>query len=156
MGLSRPNINNKISKLKVKLNTTSTPDNTSCLSKLSDNSYNPEKVVKELKEHHKQLSKAEMQTILIKYNYGDSVKDIAEHFGCCTRTITKILKENNITPTKQFAQRKAVPEIVMQLYADWYRPKEIAEIFGVSTYTILQVLKKNNVYIRKAWEYPKR
>ena len=97
-----------------------------------------------------------MQTILIKYNYGDSVKDIAEHFGCCTRTITKILKENNITPTKQFAQRKAVPEIVMQLYADWYRPKEIAEIFGVSTYTILQVLKKNNVYIRKAWEYPKR
>lgn len=156
MGLSRSDINNKISRLKVRLDTTSASDNTTSLSKLSDNSYNPEKVVKVLKEPHKQLSKAEIQTILIKYNYGDSVKDIAKRFSCCTRTITKILKENGITPTKQFAQRKAVPEIVMQLYADWYKPKDIAEIFCVSTSIILQVLKRNNVYIRKAWEYPRK
>lgn len=156
MGLSETYSNNyKIIRDYVK-NHASTPVNTDVDPAITDQSYDPDYIVKSIKQQQKSLSDTETRTIIMKYQQGKSTYELAKEFGCHRYTISKALKDNGVEVTNQCAKKKVLAEMIMQMYSEWYKPQEIGEALGVSSDTVRRILHDNNVYIRKSWEYPKK
>ena len=123
---------------------------------ITDTSYNPDNIIKSIKQQQKTLSEEEIRTIIHKYERGTSTYKLAKEVGCHRATISKALKDNGIEVTNQCAKKKVLAEMIMQMYSEWYRPQEIGDALGVSADTVRRILYENNVYIRKSWEYPKK
>ena len=156
VGLSETFSNNyKIIRDYVK-NHASTPVNTDIDPAITDQSYDPDYIVKSIKQQQKSLSDTKTRTIIMKYQQGKSTYELAKEFKCHRYTISKALKDNGVEVTNQCAKKKVLAEMIMQMYSEWYKPQEIGEALGVSADTVRRILHDNNVYIRKSWEYPKK
>lgn len=156
VGLSETYSNNyKIIRDFVK-NHGSTPVNTDIDPAVTDQSYNPDYIVKSIKQQQKTLSELEVQTIIELYQQGASSYDLAKQFDCHRRTISDTLKRNGIEVSHQASKKPGLVKKVIELYAEMKTPKEVGAIVGINKGTVRQILKDNNVYIRKSWEYPKR
>ncbi len=55
---------------------------------VTDLSYAPNSIVKNIKQQQKHLTKAETRTIVEKYKAGASTYELAQEFGCHRYTIT--------------------------------------------------------------------
>ena len=123
---------------------------------VTDLFYDPNSIVKSIKQQQKHLSEEETRKIILEYQQGKSTYELAKEFGCHRYTISKALKDNGIEVSNQAAKKKVLAEMIMQMYSEWYKPQEIGEALGVSADTVRRILKQNDVYIRKSWEYPKK
>lgn len=91
----------------------------------------------------------------MKYQQGKSTYELAWEFGCHRATIRRVLKDNGIEVTNQYAKKKVLAEMIMQMYSEWYKPQGIGEALGVSADTVGRILHDKNVCICKSWECPK-
>ena len=155
VGLSETFSNNyKIIRDYVK-NHASTPVNTDIDPAITDQSYNPDYIVKSIKQQQKTLTEYEIQSIIQKYQNGASSYDLAKEFGCHRRTITDTLKRNGVEVSHQAATKPELVKRIIELYAEMKTPKEVGAIAGINEGTVRQILKKNNIHIRRIWEYPR-
>ena len=122
---------------------------------VTDLSYSPNSIVKEITQQQKTLSEAEIRTIILKYQQGRSTYELAKEYNCHRSTISRVLKDNGIEVTKKISSKPALIEMILQMYSEWYKPQEIGEALGISAPTVLRILHQNKVYVRKSWEYPK-
>ena len=134
----------------------STPVNTNVDPTITDQSYNPDYMVKSIKQQQKTLTEYEIQSIIQKYQNGASSYDLAKEFGCHRRTITDALKRNGIEVSHRASTKPELVKKVIELYAEMKTPKEVGTIVGLDCATVRQLLKDNGIYIRKAWEYPRK
>lgn len=156
MELTETNSNNYRAILDFQRKHHSTSVNTEINPEITDRSYDPDFIIKTIKQQQKSLSDKETRTIITKYQQGKSTYELAKEFGCHRATISKALKDNGIEVTNQCAKKKVLAEMIMQMYSEWYKPQEIGEALGVSADTVRRILHDNNVYIRKSWEYPRK
>ena len=117
--------------------------------------YNPNCIVKTIKQQQKTLTEFEIQSVIQKYQNGASSYDLAKEFGCHRRTITDTLKRNGVELSHQAATKPELVKRIIELYAEMKTPKEVGAIVGVGGDTVRKVLKENGIYIRKSREYPK-
>ena len=136
-------------------NHVSTPVNTDVDPTITDQSYNPDYIVKSIKQQQKTLTEYEIQSIIQKYQNGTSSYDLAKEFCCHRRTITDALKRNGIEVSHRASTKPELVKRIIELYAEYKTPKEVGTIVGVGGDTVRKVLKENGIYIRKSWEYPK-
>lgn len=156
MGLSETfSKNYKIIRDYVK-NHASTPVNTDVDPAITDQSYNPDYIVKSIKQQQKVLTELETRTIIERYQQGVSSYTLAEEFGCHRSTISAVLKRNGIEVSHRASTKPELVKKIIGLYAEYKTPKEIGKIVDLDCGTVRQVLKENGIYIRKAWEYPKK
>ena len=156
MGLSETYSNNyKIIRDYVK-NHASTPVNTDVDPAITDQSYDPDYIVKSIKQQQKNLSELEIQTICKKYQSGSSSYELAKEFNCHRGTITAALRRNGIEVSHKATTKPELVKRVIELYAEMKTPKEVSSIVGINEGTVRSILHDNNVYIRKSWEYPKK
>lgn len=128
----------------------STPINTNVDPTITDQSYNPDYIVKSIKQQQKTLTEYEIQSIIQKYQNGASSYDLAKEFGCHRRTITDALKRNGIEVSHRASTKPELVKKVIELYAEMKTPKEVGTIVGLDCATVRQLLKDNGIYIRKA------
>ena len=117
--------------------------------------YNPNCIVKTIKQQQKTLTEFEIQSVIQKYQNGASSYDLAKEFGCHRRTISDTLKRNGVEVSHQAATKPELVKRIIELYAEMKTPKEVGAIVGVGGDTVRKVLKENGIYIRKSREYPK-
>lgn len=124
---------------------------------VTDLSYDPNSIVKSIKQQQKHLTKAETRTIVEKYKAGASTYELAQEFGCHRYTISNALKRSGIVVDKHVEGRKYKTENVIRLYVEEKKSvKQIAEMFDVCDATIYKCLKRNNVYTKRTrWDYEK-
>lgn len=122
---------------------------------VTDLSYDPNSIVKSIKQQQKHLSDAETRTIVEKYKAGVSTYDLAQEFRCHRYTISNALKRSGIVVDKHVEGRKYKTEEVIRLYVDEKKSvKQISEMFGVCDGTIYKCLKRNNIYTKRTrWDY---
>ena len=132
VGLSETFSNNyKIIRDYVK-NHASTPVNTDIDPAITDQSYNPDYIVKSIKQQQKTLTEYEIQSIIQKYQNGASSYDLAKEFGCHRRTITDTLKRNGVEVSHQAATKPELVKRIIELYAEMKTPKEVGAIAGIN------------------------
>ena len=122
---------------------------------MTDLSYDPNSIVKRIKQQQKHLTKAETRTIVEKYKAGVSTYELAQEFGCHRYTISNALKRSGIVVDKHVEGRKYQTEEVIRLYTEEKKSvKQIAEMFGVCDGTIYKCLKRNSIQTnRTRWDY---
>ena len=134
----------------------STPVTTGDTDKYTDFSYNPNYIVKTIKQQQKTLTEFEIEEVCRRYQNGESSYALAEAFGCHRNTISEALKRNGVEVSHKASTKPELVTKIIELYAEYKTPKEVGEIVGVNGDTVRRVLKENGVYIRKSWEYPKK
>lgn len=137
-------------------NHASTPVNTDVDPAIVDQSYNPDCIVKSIKQQQKVLTELETRTICERYKNGASSYELAKEFGCHRRTICDALKRNGVEVSHQASKKPELTKRIIELYAEYKTPKEIGAIVGIGCDTVRKVLKENGIYIRKSWEYLKK
>ena len=156
VGLSETYSNNyKIIRDYVK-NHASTPVDIDVDPAITDQSYNPDYIVKTIKQQQKVLTELETRTIIKRYQQGVSSYILAKEFGCHRSTITAALRRNGIEVSHKATTKPELVKRVIELYAEMKTPKEVGSIVGINEGTVQSILHDNNVYIRKSWEYPKK
>ena len=156
VGLSETYSNNyKIIRDYVK-NHASTPVDIDVDPAITDQSYNPDYIVKTIKQQQKVLTELETRTTIKRYQQGVSSYILAKEFGCHRSTITAALRRNGIEVSHKATTEPELVKRVIELYAEMKTPKEVGSIVGINEGTVRSILHDNNVYIRKSWEYPKK
>ena len=156
VGLSETYSNNyKIIRDYVK-NHASTPVDIDVDPAITDQSYNPDYIVKTIKQQQKVPTELETRTIIKRYQQGVSSYILAKEFGCHRSTITAALRRNGIEVSHKATTKPELVKRVIELYAEMKTPKEVGSIVGINEGTVRSILHDNNVYIRKSWEYPKK
>lgn len=87
------------------------------------------------------------------YLNGKTIKQIAEMFGACKKTISQTLIANNVEIKDWNDQQrfKESPEAIERLYTtEGMTSVEIGKLYNVSNVTVLNLLKRHGVPIRKA------
>ena len=122
---------------------------------VTDLSYDPNSIVKRIKQQQKHLTKAETRKIVEKYNAGVSTYELALEFGCHRYTISNALKRSGIVVDKHVEGRKYKTEEVIRLYVEEKKTvQQIAEMFDVCDGTIYKCLKRNGINTKRTrWDY---
>lgn len=101
----------------------------------------------------KNLNSEQIEDIKNLYLSKKSLKFIAHKYNLCTTTVSIILKQNGIIPTKKgytswcsFSKEKEIE--IIKLYKQGYTQKEIASKFNTFNTSIRRVLLRNKVKIR--------
>lgn len=125
---------------------------------ITDLSYDPNSIVKTIRQQQKHLSEAETRTIVEKYKAGVSTYELAQEFGCHRYTISNALKRSGIVVDKHVEGRKYQTGEVIRLYVEEKKSvKQIAEMFGVCDATIYKCLKRNGIYTKRTrWDYEEK
>lgn len=147
--------NHKIIRDFVKSHAT-TPVNSSIEQCINNTPYDPNCIVKTIKQQQKNLSDLEIQTICKKYQSGSSSYELAKEFNCHRSTITAALRRNGIEVSHKAATKPELVKRVIELYAEMKTPKEVGAIVGITGDTVRTILKESGIYIRRSWEYPKK
>lgn len=90
------------------------------------------------------------QKIITEYKNGKHIHEIAKQYHKTERTVSKILKENNI-PIIPSNRRELwfFPEQIVELYYQNYSSAKIGQIMGVTDRTIVKILHFHNIEIKK-------
>lgn len=112
---------------------------------ITDTSYDPNSIVKEITQQQKSLTQAEIQTLIQKYEAGVSTYDLADEFGCHRTTISSVLKRNGVMVTK----RKVDVTVAVKMYESGKTTTEIAKFFDVNGSAVSRTLQQNGVKMRK-------
>lgn len=123
---------------------------------INNTPYDPDCIVKSIKQQQKNLTELEVQTICKKYQSGSSSYELAKEFGCHRSTITATLRRNGIEVSHKATTKHELVKRVIELYAEMKTPKEVGAIVGITADTVRVILKENGIHIRKSWEYPKK
>lgn len=101
----------------------------------------------------KNLTSEQIEEIKSLYLSKTTLKVIAKQYNCCETTISKLLKEEGITPTKKgykswcsFSKEKELE--IIKLYCAGYNQTEIATKFNTFNTSIRRVLLRYNIPIR--------
>ena len=132
-----------------------TPVNSDIEQCINNTPYDPNCIVKTIKQQQKNLSELEIQTICKKYQSGSSSYELAKEFNCHRSTITAALRRNGIEVSHKAATKPELVKRVIGLYAEMKTPKEVGAIVGITGDTVRRILKENGIHIRRSWEYPK-
>ena len=132
-----------------------TPVNSDIEQCINNTTYDPNCIVKTIKQQQKNLSELEIQTICKKYQSGSSSYELAKEFNCHRSTITAALRRNGIEVSHKAATKPELVKRVIGLYAEMKTPKEVGAIVGITGDTVRRILKENGIHIRRSWEYPK-
>ena len=132
-----------------------TPVNSDIEQCINNTTYDPNCIVKTIKQQQKNLSELEIQTICKKYQGGSSSYELAKEFNCHRSTITAALRRNGIEVSHKAATKPELVKRVIGLYAEMKTPKEVGAIVGITGDTVRRILKENGIHIRRSWEYPK-
>lgn len=119
-------------------------------------SYDPDTAVKTYKQKQKRLSDEEVRQVVERYNAGASTYELADEFGVHRSTISRALKKCGIKVTHKFADRDALAEKILELYADFMNPEDIGKVVDLHKSTVLKILHENGVRIRSSGEYKGR
>lgn len=122
---------------------------------INNTPYDPNCIVKTIKQQQKNLSELEIQTICKKYQSGSSSYELAKEFNCHRSTITAALRRNGIEVSHRATTKPELVKRVIELYAEMKTPKEVGAIVGITGDTVRAILKENGIHIRRSWEYPK-
>lgn len=117
--LTETNSNNYRAILDFRRKHRSTPVNSEINPDITDTSYDPDSIIKTIKQQQKSLSDSETRTIIMKYQQGKSTYELAKEFGCHRYTISKALKDNGVEVTNQCAKKKVLAEMIMQMIGFW-------------------------------------
>lgn len=150
MGLSGPYSNYKILSEKVKQIKSATSVDYTPDPELTDLSYNPKSIVKQLTQQQKHhFSNKEISEIVKKYYSGSSVYVLAEQYGCHRDTISHLLKKQGVTVT---IEKIDLQEAIM-LYESGWTTKQIGAKYGISDNAVSRRLKKAGIKMRTRWDY---
>lgn len=101
----------------------------------------------------KNLTSEQIEEIKSLYLSKTTLKAIAKQYNCCETTISKLLKEEGIIPTKKgykswcsFSKEKELE--ILKLYCEGYNQAEIATKFNTFNTSIRRVLLRYNIPIR--------
>lgn len=110
--------------------------------------------VQQISQHQKHsFTPDETYDIIRSYQSGLSIRKIAEEYGCCKTTISKLLKEHGVNVTGAKQQARLQDDQVVSMYEQMYTSVEIGERFGVSHQAVIACLKRNGVPLRTRWDY---
>lgn len=116
-----------------------------------------EKEVHQLSQRQKHgFTSDETYQVIRSYQSGRSLKELSKEFGCCSTTISKLLKEHGIEVTGAKQQARLPDDQVISMYEQMYTSVEIGEHFGVSHQAVIACLKRNGVPLRTRWDYFKK
>ena len=115
--------------------------------------YNADSAVKTYKQKQKRLSDEEIRQVVERYSAGASTYELADEFGCHRSTISRTLKKCGIKVTHNCADRNALVEKILELYAEFMKPEDIGKVIDLHTSTVLKILHENGVRIRSSGEY---
>ena len=107
---------------------------------------------RKISKNQKQLSDAEVASIIEEYKNGISTYDLAKKYGCHRETISNHLKKHGIIVSIKKITTETETEII-KLYENGLPTKEIAERFGVGKSTVKRYLYKKGIEMRTRWDY---
>ncbi len=118
---------------------------------VTDLSYDPNFIVKTIKQQQKHFSPEEIEQIVTKYQQGESTYELAKEFNCHRNTIANSLRKQGI----KVSIEKINLEEAIKLYELGWTTKQLAERYSMSDNTVSRRLKANGVKMRTRWDYKK-
>jgi|LGVF01.2.fsa_nt_gb group I intron endonuclease len=107
--------------------------------------------------HKKHFKEEKRQKIIDMYLIGKTTREISSELHTCRKTISKILKENNIKLKESHRDNmnniiknerpELIPKII-DLYSNGNNLKQISKIINVNSRHISKILKENNIKVR--------
>ena len=83
-----------------------------------------------------------LDDILKRFDEGETIRSIAKHYECCSKSISSIVKKHReIKPPR--GQQKEIVAQVYHLYQNGYTVKEIQLKLGISNATVRTILKRD-------------
>ena len=110
-------------------------------------------ISKKIKTPIKKLSQEEMDTIILKYEDGESTYMLAEEYGVHRETVSRCLKRHEITRTKQKLKLSALTKTIANHYESGKTMAWIAEEMSVSKHVVQYHVKKAGLSTRTRWDY---
>lgn len=101
----------------------------------------------------KGLTYSDCYEICMLYDQGLTIKQIAEHYKSCKKTISAILKSGGVEIRDWNGEQRSTLtlESVKSLYYDQIKSTtEIGQMYGVSAVTVNKFMKKHGLELRKA------
>lgn len=109
--------------------------------------------VRKLTVQRKEFTSDDIKVMVEAYRMGETTYQLAEQFGCCKATISKILKEHGVNVTRCKAMSKLDDNVVVAMYEEMHTTEEIAKHFKVHPQAITKCLRNHNVKLRSRWDY---
>lgn len=117
---------------------------------ITDLSYDPNSIVKTIKQQQKhEFSKKEIEEIIAAYQSGASTYELAKQYNCHRSTISHQLKLHDIEVK---IEKIDINEAIV-LYESGWTTKQIAEKYHMSDNAVSRRLKKAGVKMRTRWDY---
>lgn len=98
-------------------------------------------------------SKEQIQEMILMYKEKNTLKTIAQKFNLCTETVSKLLKQNGVIPTKcgytnanRYSKEKELD--IIEKYKRGATQKQIAIEYNTSNTAIRRVLIRNGIIPR--------
>ena len=151
VGLTGPNSNYKMLSEKVKAVKASIPVESTLDPNLTDLSYDPNSIVKDISQQQKHLKPEEIEQIVKRYQNGESTYELAEAFDCHRSTIANNLRKQGI----KVSIEKIDLEEAIALYESGWTTIQLAERYRMSDNVVSRRLKKAGVKMRGRWDYPR-
>lgn len=107
---------------------------------------------------NRRLLPEEVQGLVVQYEAGASIADLAREYGMHTQTIDSHLKRQGVLKRGVFKLSPEQVDDVTRLYADGWSTIEIAKKFDVTTNTVSRALARAGMPLRsagEAWRYRK-
>lgn len=120
------------------------------------NNFGEDEVIDVTQAQKRNFTTEETRQIILDYQTGMLLKEIAAKFECSRQTISKLLKEHGINVTTAKKQAKLNPKEVIAMYEQMHTSEEIGKHFGVRAQVIIACLKSNGVPLRSRWDYYKK
>lgn len=128
----------------------STPVNQPIDPTITDLSYNPNSIIRTIKQQQKhEFSKKEIEEIISAYQSGVSTYELAEQYNCHRSTISHQLKIHGI----EVKIEKIDIDKAIALYESGWTTKQIAEKYHMTDNAVSRRLKKAGVKMRSRWDY---
>ncbi len=99
------------------------------------------------------LSYELISRIIVLYKKGNTIKNISAKYHMCKKTVSKLLKENNVVITDWNEKQKIkfdLEEVKNMYYQKNMTADEIAKKYNTSDVTVAKYMRKNNLELRPA------
>jgi DNA-binding CsgD family transcriptional regulator len=114
---------------------------------------NQENIVHHRNNTQTWLTPNEIDQIVILYNGGVTVRDIAKQFNCNRKTISRKLKQRGVSVMQSKLMKQANAKEIINLYQSGLTTAQIADKYGVSVSSVMRLLSAHNVQMRTRWDY---
>ena len=116
---------------------------------LTDLSYDPNSIVKDISQQQKHLKPEEIELIVQRYQAGKSTYELAEEFNCHRSTIANNLRRRGV----KVSIEKINLDEAIKLYESGWTTKQLGEKYHISDNAVSRRLRSAGVKMRTRWEY---